>query len=127
MSDRDLVRRIRLGEDGRLEFKSVLVTGGRVRAPDRRALADELAAFGNGRGGTLILGVDDKTRGVQGIPLDDPDAVETWVRQICNDSVLPVLDADVRKQELATAAGRPAAVLRVDPTPCTCAKPTGTS
>ncbi len=79
MSDRDLMRRIRLGEDGRLEFKSVLVTGGRVRAPDRRALADELAAFGNGRGGTLILGVDDKTRGVQGIPLDDPDAVETWV------------------------------------------------
>ena len=114
MSDRDLARRIRLGEDGRLEFKSVQVSGGRVRAPDRRALADELAAFANGRGGTLILGVDDKTRGVQGIPLDDLDVVETRVRQLCNDSVQPALDADIRKQELTTAEGRPAAVLRVD-------------
>ncbi len=114
MSDRDLMRRIRLGEDGRLEFKSVLVTGGRVRAPDRRALADELAAFANSRGGTLIIGVDDKTHCAQGIPLDDLDVVETWVRQICNDSVQPSLDADIRKQELATAEGRTGAVLRVD-------------
>ena len=51
MADRDLVRRIRLGEDARLEFKSVRVAGGRVRAPERRALADELAAFANSRGG----------------------------------------------------------------------------
>ena len=114
MSDRDLVRRIRLGEDGRLEFKSVQVTGGRVRAPDRRALADELAAFANSRGGTLLLGVDDKTRRVHGIPLDDLDVVEHWVHEVCNDSVQPSLDADIRKQELPAAGGRTVAVLRVD-------------
>ena len=66
MADRDLARRIRLGEDARLEFKSVRVAGGRVRAPERRALADELAAFANSRGGTLIVGVDDKTRRIRG-------------------------------------------------------------
>ena len=71
-----------------------------------------MAAFANGRGGTLVIGVDDKTRGVQGIPLDDLDLVETCVRQLCNDAVQPALDADIRKQELATAEGRPAAVLR---------------
>ena len=114
MADRDLARRIRLGEDARLEFKSVHVTGGRVRAPDRRALADELAAFANSRGGTLIVGVDDKTRRIQGIPLDDLDVVESWVREICNDLVQPALDADIRKQELEPAEGGTGAVLRVD-------------
>ena len=114
MSGLDLVRRIRLGEDARLEFKSAQVTGGRVRAPDRRALADELAAFANSRGGTLLLGVDDKTRRVHGIPLDDLDVVERWVHEVCNDSVQPSLDADIRKQELPAAGGRTVAVLRVD-------------
>ena len=114
MADRDLERRIRLGEDARLEFKSVRVAGGRVRAPERRALADELAAFANSRGGTLIVGVDDQTRRLQGIPPDDLEAVESWVREICNDLVQPALDADIRKQELETAEGGTGAVLRVD-------------
>ncbi|MDE0193725.1 MAG: ATP-binding protein [Gammaproteobacteria bacterium] len=56
MSD-DLMRRIRLGEDSVLELKSVRVEGNRFVAPDRRDLADELAALANGAGGTLILGV----------------------------------------------------------------------
>lgn len=113
MSDRDLVRRLRLGEDSRLELKSVRASSGNVRAPERNAMADELAAFANGRGGTVILGVDDKTREVQGIPLHELDAVETWVRQVCNDSVQPSLDADIRKQECADSAGRILAVLSV--------------
>ena len=113
MSDRDLMRRIRLGEDGRLEFKSVLITGS-VHESDRRALADELAAFANSRGGTLIIGVDDKTHRVQGIPLDDLDGVETWVRQICNDLVQPSLDADIRKVECENAEGRLVPVLCVE-------------
>ena len=62
----DLVRRIRLGEDSALELKSVVMAGGRVRGPNRNDLADELAAFANTRGGTVVLGVDDKTRGGSG-------------------------------------------------------------
>ena len=64
----DLVQRIRLGEDSSLEFKSVTVAGTRVKEPSRRAFADELAAFANTRGGTVVLGVDDKTRRISGIP-----------------------------------------------------------
>ena len=45
MSDPDLMRRLRLGEDSRLELKSVRVSGGNVRAPERNAMADELAAL----------------------------------------------------------------------------------
>ena len=113
MSDPVLMRRLRLGEDSRLEFKSVRVSGGSVRAPHRNAMADVLAAFANSRGGTVILGVDDKTREVQGIPLNDLHAVESWVREICNDSVQPSLDADIRKQECEDSAGRILAVLSV--------------
>ena len=64
----DLARRIRLGEDSVLELKQVSVSGSRVKAPRRSDVADELAAFANGRGGDLVLGVDDKTRNVRGIP-----------------------------------------------------------
>ena len=114
MTDEDLLRRIRLGEDSTLEFKSVLVSGGSVKQPKRDAFADELAAFANSRGGTVILGVDDKTRRVRGIPLGDMDAVEGWVREICNDSVKPALDADILKRELESTEGRPVPVLRID-------------
>ena len=114
MTDEALLRRIRLGEDSTLEFKSVLVSGGSVKGPKRSDFADELAALANSRGGTVVLGVDDKTRRVQGIPLDGMDTLERWVRDICNDSVKPVLDADILKMELESTEGRLVPVLRID-------------
>ena len=114
MTDGELIRRIELGEDSTLEFKSVDVSSGRVRAPKKSAFADELAALANGRGGTALLGVEDGTRRILGIPLEELDAVEGWVREICNDSIEPALDADIRKVELEDAAGRLVPALRVD-------------
>ena len=114
MVDADLAGRIRRGEDSALELKSLVLEGGRVRSPNRRDFADELAAMANGRGGTVVLGVDDKTREVRGIPLEDLDAVEGWVREICNDSVTPPLDADILKLELEGAAGGRVPIIRVD-------------
>ena len=89
MTDTNLARRIRLGEDSTLELKRVVLSGDRVSSPHRNEFADELAAFANSRGGTLVLGVDDATREVLGIPLEGLDAVESWVREICNDSLNP--------------------------------------
>ena len=97
-----------------LELKSIEVAGQRVRSPDRREFADELAAMANGRGGTVVLGVDDGSREVRGIPLDGLDLVEGWVREICNDSVTPPLDADIRKLELEDSNGRGVPVVRID-------------
>ena len=114
MANPNLTRRVRLGEDSMLELKTVRLAGDRVTAPDRRDFADELAALANGRGGTVVLGVHDRTRRVHGISLDDIDAVETWVREICNDSVKPALDADILKAELENEEGRLVPVLRVD-------------
>ena len=110
----DLARRIRLGEDSTLELKRVLLSGARVTGPDRGSFADELASMANGSGGTVMLGIDDVSRDVLGIPLDRLDAVETWVREICNDSLRPPLDVTIRKIELPDATGSPVAVIRID-------------
>ena len=110
----DLARRLRLGEDSVLELKQVSLSGSRVTAPGRKDVADELAAFANGRGGDLVLGVDDKTRDVSGIPLDRLDAVEAWVRDICSDLLNPALDAAIRKIELTDSGGRSVPVLLVE-------------
>ena len=111
----DLARRIRLGEDSSLELKRVVLAGGRVTGPRRDDFADELAALANARGGLVVLGVDDATREVHGIPLGSLDAVERWIREVCNGSIKPPLDADIYRIELNGAAdGRPVAVIRVD-------------
>ena len=115
MMERDeLARRIRLGEDSMLELKQVLLAGSKVAAPRRDEFADELASMANGRGGTILLGVEDKSREILGIPVDRLDAVEGWVREICNDSVDPPLDAEIQKVELPSADGRLVAVICVE-------------
>lgn len=110
----DLARRIRLGEDSELELKRVLLAGSRVTAPARSDFADELTAFANGRGGTLVLGVDDKTREILGIPIEHIDGVESWVREICNDAVKPSIDAVILKLELPDSTGKLVPLIRVD-------------
>lgn len=86
----ELAEKIRLGEDTFLEFKEVRFAGQRISAPHRNAVADELAAFANGRGGVCVLGVDD-ARQVIGIPVDHLDLVEDFVRELCLDSIQPPL------------------------------------
>ncbi|MCY4628621.1 MAG: putative DNA binding domain-containing protein [Acidobacteria bacterium] len=100
MNDTQFARRIRLGEDSTLELKEVRFEGRAIRGPRRDVLADELAAFANAGGGTLILGITDARR-VVGIALPRLDAVERLVRETCSDSITPPLDADIHKIELA--------------------------
>lgn len=113
----DLMRRIRLGEDSAIELKRVLLAGNRVTDPRRDDVADELAAFANSRsGGTMVLGVDDRSHDVVGIPIERLDAVETWVRDLCNDSVKPPLAATIRRIELPDSGGVLVPTIRIDVT-----------
>ena len=109
----ELIRKISLGEDTSLQFKSVRFRGDRVSAPGRDALADELAALGNTRAGTLVLGVDDETRDVTGIPVDRLDAVERYVFEICNESITPPLHFHSFRLELPDALGDLQPVLQI--------------
>ncbi len=113
-SPEELLRKIRLGEDTSLELKTVRFRGGRVEQPRRDDLADELAAIANARGGVLVLGVDDKTRDIAGIPVERLDAVESWVYEICNDRIKPPLPFHAFRMELPDRAGDLRAVLKVE-------------
>ena len=104
MRIKDLESSIRLGEDGGLELKEVHFKGQKVEGPKRAELADEIAAFANSQGGLVVLGVDDKTRRVTGIPQDRLDAVEDLVREICNDSIKPPLEAGIYRRELQVSS-----------------------
>ena len=114
MTNTDLLRHIRLGDLDSLELDRPLFSGDCVVNPTGTEVADKLAAFANGRGGTLALGVDGKTRAILGIPLARLDAAQGWVMEICNESIEPPLDADIRKIELPDEDGELVPLIRVD-------------
>lgn len=79
----ELLKQIGLGDDSVLELKTITLNNSKVASPHRNSMADELAAMANTAAGVIVLGVDDKTRQIKGIPLDHLDIVEGWVRSIC--------------------------------------------
>ena len=113
-SPKELLDKIRLGEDSILELKEVRFSGGNVVGPHRDSLADELAAFANGRGGLCVLGADDASRDISGIPLERLDRVETFVRDIVQDSIKPPLIVFLERMWLPDLMGVDQAVLKVE-------------
>lgn len=110
----ELLKQIRLGEDSSLELKSLRYKGNQVNDPHRNSMADELAAMANTATGVFVLGVDDKSRTVVGIPEDKLDVVETWVRGICNDLITPQLFCRIRKIPVVTEDAVEQVIVRVD-------------
>ncbi|MCK9395476.1 MAG: putative DNA binding domain-containing protein [Methylobacter sp.] len=88
---RELIYQIRLGEDSSYEFKSLIIKGQKVESPQRDSIADELSAFANSGGGILVLGVNDKTREVEGIMQEHLDTVEQWLTNLAQAVNPPVL------------------------------------
>lgn len=110
----DLLKQIALGEDSVLELKAVEFSGNKVIGPHKDGMADELAAMANTASGIIVLGVDDKTKEIRGIPLEKLDIVEGWLRSICNDSIDPPLDCVIRKLFVPDQQGGEKTILRID-------------
>ena len=113
-SPAELLRKIRLGEDTSLEFKTVRFRGDQVSDPKRHDLADELAAIANTRDGVLVLGVDDKTKDIVGIPIDFLDVVERYVYEICNNNIQPPVLFHSFRMRLPDSTGVSQAVLKIE-------------
>ncbi len=109
-----LLRKLRLGEDSFLECKEIVFAGSKVKGPARNDLADELAAFANAHGGILVLGVEDKSREIVGIPVDRLDAAVRYVSEVAQDSIRPPLDPVIERLELPDTSGRTQAIVRVE-------------
>jgi len=110
----DIIKQISLGEDSVLELKIVQFSGDKITGPHRNSMADELAAMANTHTGVFLLGVDDKSKAIRGIPQDKLDIVETWLRSICNDLVEPPLDCVIRKMPIAAEDDSEKVIIRVD-------------
>ena len=97
--DEDIRQRLHLGEDSRWEFKQVEFAGSRPTSPTRDDLADEMIAFANANGGSLLLGVTDD--GVlQGMAREQMAALSDLMVEVSTDSIEPALRIDVHNREL---------------------------
>ncbi len=85
----ELLRKINLGRDNSLEFKAVEFKGEKVCNPSHDKLSDEIAAMANSADCVLVLGVDENTREILGVPIEHLEAVDHYVSEICNDSITP--------------------------------------
>lgn len=109
-----LLRKIRLGENNLLELKTVRFRGEQIIGPSHDELANELASMANTNGCAIILGVDNETREIIGIPLERIDAVEHYVCEICNDSITPSVHFRSLRTELPDSTGTSKIVLKID-------------
>ncbi|MFH1983302.1 MAG: ATP-binding protein [Pseudomonadota bacterium] len=110
----DLLKQIAIGEDSVLELKTIEFKGDQVAGPHRNSMADELAAMANTATGVILLGVDDKSKSIIGIPMDKLDVVETWLSGICNDLIEPPLDCVIRKTPVMADDNSEKVIIRVD-------------
>jgi len=114
-TDFELLERIQLGEDSGIDWKEIRLGGDRLIGPTPNDLADHIASFANKRGGALILGVDDKTKEVVGIPLDKLEVVERTIKEICHDKLKPALETvDIYRRQLPDSSGQMRAILQVE-------------
>lgn len=104
---KELSRQLRLGQDTCHAFVKDWVSD---------SVADELAAFANSRGGVLLLGVNDKTRKVEGIRHEDLNTVDLWLAGITAQAIDPPLFIESRLVEVPDSTGelRPLVYVRVD-------------
>ena len=95
----DIVRRLRLGEDSHWEFKRIEFRGDRPNGPKRDDWADEIGAFANADGGVVLCGVaDDGTP--QGMSREQVVALDSFLVEICTDSITPPVRVRSRHEEL---------------------------
>lgn len=101
MTKTELLELIKNGENSGVEFKRDTI--------DNQALAKELVAFANLRGGRVILGVDDDGSMV-GVTRD---RLEEWVMTTCRDKIRPEL---IPYYEIIrdVEPGKDAAIIQVD-------------
>jgi ATP-dependent DNA helicase RecG len=92
---------VRGGEDTYLELK--------VRFSNVEKLTAEIIALANTAGGAMVFGVNDQLR-IEGV--DDPEAIETELRDICANHIQPPVFPYINK--IAFDSGRRVVILEID-------------
>lgn len=87
------IEEILAGESKNVEFKV-------SRFKNSNTYMKSVVAFANGKGGSIVFGVDDKTRTIVGIPQDIIFSEMDAVTNAISDSCEPVIVPDVYLQTL---------------------------
>jgi ATP-dependent DNA helicase RecG len=112
---KELLFHIRLGEDSSIEFKAVTFeNGNKPKDPHKDKMAHEMAAFANGQGGRILLGVDDKNRDVTGIDDDKVASTEEWIVNISQNNITPPVRIDTRLVEIPNREGHLKTIIYVE-------------
>jgi predicted HTH transcriptional regulator len=109
-----LLKQISLGEDSIIELKNIEYKNDSVYGPHKNSMADEMAAMANAHGGVIILGVDDKSHTITGLPPEKLDITETWVRNIANDLIKPPLECRIKKLFVSVEESCEKNIIRID-------------
>ncbi len=113
-SPEELLRKIRLGEDAAMVLYAVRFREDKITHPFNGDLSDEIAAIANTFDGVLLLGVDDQTKDIVGIPIDRLDTVERYVFEICEQSIKPPVLFRAFRIELPDNTGTLPPILKVE-------------
>lgn len=109
----EIRRQLEAGEDGRAEFKEVVLGDRGVRSPNTEDMAGEMVAFANAEGGVIFLGVDDDGI-VRGLPEDRASEVETWAINVASNNCDPPIRPILRKERVPGPNGSARLVLLVE-------------
>jgi predicted HTH transcriptional regulator len=81
MTGQELLEIIKDGESSKVQFKE--------RLPHHDSLAHELIAFSNSKGGTIIIGVNDKTGAINGLSFSEIQQINQQLVNIASQKVYP--------------------------------------
>ncbi len=92
--EKDIQDRLIAGEDSHWEFKQLVFSGNRLKAPTRNKLANEIVAFANADGGNLLCGVDDQGN-LQGLTPAQMDDCMRILEDLSQNGIKPQIELDI--------------------------------
>ena len=83
MNANEIKKLCMLGENSRVQFK--------LKLENPAKIAPELVAFANSKGGTIIIGVEDKSGQIAGLSYQQAQQMSTLIGQVANEWVSPII------------------------------------
>jgi len=109
----EIRKKLSLGEDSTIEFKSGEIARKGKAQEQRNRLADEIAAFANSSGGSLVFGINDD-REVTGLAKEQLDILEKDIVELCNDVIKPPVNIYTEKSIFPGLSGEDCPLLLVN-------------